>query len=99
MFVVGNFMEAVAHILAVVLRLYMWLIIIRALISWVQPDPRNPIVQFLIRATEPVLAPIRRRLPTAGIGIDFSPMVVILVIYFLQGFLVASLRDLAVTLR
>lgn len=99
MFFVGNFMGAVAHILAVVLRLYIWLIIIRALVSWVQPDPRNPIVQFLIRVTEPVLAPIRRRLPTTGIGIDFSPMIVILTIYFLQGFLVASLRELTWTLR
>lgn len=99
MFIVGNFMEAVAHVLATVLRLYSWLIIIRALVSWVHPDPRNPLVQFLIRATEPVLAPIRRRLPTWGTGIDFSPMVVILAIYFLQGFLVASLRELAWTLR
>lgn len=99
MFIVSNFMEAVAHILATVLRLYMWLIIIRALISWVHPDPRNSIVQFLIRVTEPVLAPIRRRLPGWGTGIDFSPMVVILAIYFLQGFLVASLRELAWTLR
>lgn len=99
MFIIGNFMQAVAHILAIVLRVYMWLIIIRALLSWVQPDPRNPIVQLLIRATEPVLAPIRRRLPTWGTGIDFSPMVVILAIYFLQGFLVASLRELAWNLR
>ena len=99
MFIVSNFMEAVAHILATVLRLYMWLIIIRALISWVQPDPRNPIVQLLTRVTEPVLASIRRRLPTSGTGIDFSPMVVILAIYFLQGVLVASLRELAWTLR
>ena len=99
MFIVSNFMEAVAHILSTVLRLYMWLIIIRALISWVHPDPRNSIVQFLIRVTEPVLAPIRRRLPGWGTGIDFSPMVVILAIYFLQGFLVASLRELAWTLR
>lgn len=99
MFIVSNFMEAVAHILATVLRLYMWLIIIRALVSWVRPDPRNLIVQFLIRATEPVLAPIRRRLPTWGPGIDFSPMVVLLAIYFLQGFLVASLREMAWTLR
>jgi len=99
MFIVGNFMQALAQILAMVLRLYMWLIVIRALVSWVQPDPRNFLVQFLIRATEPVLAPIRRHLPTAGVGIDFSPMVVILAIYFLQAFVVASLRDLAWTLR
>ena len=99
MFIVGNFMGAVAHILAIGLRAYMWLIIIRALISWVQPDPRNPIVQLLLRATEPVLAPIRRRLPSWGVGVGFSPMIVILAIYFLQGFLVTSLRELAWALR
>jgi YggT family protein len=98
-FIVSNFMGAVAQILGIVLRLYMWLIIIRALISWVQPDPRNPIVQLLLRVTEPVLGPIRRRLPSWGVGIDFSPMVVILAIYFLQGFLVASLHELAWALR
>ena len=99
MFVIGNFLMATAGILHTVLRLFMWLIIIRALISWVHPDPRNPIVQFLLRATEPVLAPIRHRLPTWGMGIDFSPMVVILAIYFIQGFVVGSLQQLAWTLR
>ena len=99
MFVASNFLIAVAGVLHTVLRLFMWLIIIRALISWVQPDPRNPIVQFLLRATEPVLAPVRRRLPMWGTGIDFSPMVVILAIYFVQGFLVTSLQQLAWTLR
>ena len=99
MFALGNVIIGIAKVLDIVLNLYMWVLIIRALISWVQPDPRNPIVQFLIRVTEPVLAPIRRRLPTGATGIDFSPMVVILAIYFLQGFLVASLRELAWTLR
>jgi YggT family protein len=99
MFVITNFLTALAGILQTMLRLFMWLIIIRAFLSWMQPDPRNPIVQFLLRATEPVLAPIRRHLPTGGTGIDFSPMVVILAIYFLQGFLVGSLRELAWTLR
>ena len=99
MFVVTNFLMAIAGILHTVLRLFMWLIVIRALISWVNPDPRNGVVQILFRATEPVLDPVRRRLPTWGTGIDFSPMVVILAIYFLQGFLVTSLQQLAWTLR
>ncbi len=77
----------------------MWIIIIRALISWVNPDPWNPVVQFLHRATEPVLAPIRRWLPTWRWGIDFSPLVVILAIYFAQVFLVGSLRELAWRMR
>ena len=99
MFVVGNFLSTLARILNTVLWLYMWLIIIRALLSWVNPDPRNPIVQFCIRATEPVLAPIRSRLPTWGTGLDLSPLVVILAIHFLQRSLVATLSQLAWNLR
>jgi YggT family protein len=99
MFIAGNFLGALAGVLNWVLWAYMWIIIIRALVSWVNPDPWNPIVQFLHRATEPVLAPIRRALPTWRSGIDFSPLVAILAIYFVQGFVVASLRDLAWRLR
>jgi YggT family protein len=94
-YVIGNFMGAVAYILATVLRLYMWAIIIRALLSWISPDPRNAIVQVLVRFTEPVLAPIRRWLPIEGMGLDLSPMVALLAIYFLQAFMVTSLGDLA----
>jgi YggT family protein len=97
MFVFGNLLTAVARLLDFVLWAYIWVIIARALISWVNPDPWNPIVQFLHRATEPVLAPIRRRLPMAGI--DFSPMVAILAIYFLQWFLVPTLYQAAGSLR
>jgi YggT family protein len=68
-------------------------------LSWVNPDPFNPIVRFLYRVTEPVLQPIRRRLPTMQMGLDLSPMVVLLAIYFLKYFLVESLRDLALSLR
>ncbi len=99
MFVVSNFVGAVARILDTLLWLYMWVIIIRALLSWVNPDPWNPIVQFLTRITEPVLAPIRNRLPTWRMGLDLSPLVAILAIVFLQYFVVASLRDLAWSLR
>jgi YggT family protein len=77
-----------------VLWLYMWVIIARALISWVNPDPWNPIVQFLQRVTEPVLYPIRRRMGFA-MGIDLSPIIALLVIVFLQVALVQSLKDLA----
>jgi YggT family protein len=89
MFIVGNFVIAIAKVLAIVLNVYYWLILIRALLSWVNPDPFNPIVQFLYRATEPVLEPIRRLLPP--MGIDFSPLIAFLVILFLQNFLIASL--------
>jgi len=99
MFLVANLIEAFAKILDVVLSLYTWVIIIRALLSWVNPDPYNPIVQFLYRATEPVLRPVRRWIPFRNFGIDLSPIVVILAIMFLQYFLVPSLYQLASTLR
>jgi len=76
------------------LTLYMWIVIARALISWVNPDPRNPIVRFLYNATEPLLYRVRRVIPYMG-GIDFSPLLVIIAIIFLQRFLVGSLDDLA----
>ncbi|MBW1771390.1 MAG: YggT family protein [Deltaproteobacteria bacterium] len=95
MFVVSNFMVAIARILDIGLSLYMWIIIARAVISWVNPDPYNPIVRFLHSATEPVLFRIRRRIPINLGGIDFSPILVILVIIFLQAFLVQSLIQLA----
>jgi len=95
MFVLGNFIIALAKILDIALTLYMWIIIGRALISWVNPDPYNQIVVFLYRVTEPVLSPIRRRLPMSNVGIDFSPVIVILIILFLQYFLVKTLIELA----
>ena len=94
MFVASNVLQAIAVIVDYVLWLYMWVIIARALISWVNPDPWNPIVQFLQRVTEPVLYPIRRRIGFA-MGIDLSPIIALLVIVFLQVALVQSLKDLA----
>jgi YggT family protein len=73
----------------------MYIIIVRALISWVNPDPYNPIVQFLMRSTEPVLRPVRRLIPMGRIGIDFSPLIVLFAIIFLRQALVASLHQLA----
>lgn len=96
MFIFGNLIIAIAKILDMALTIYMWIIIFRAIISWVNPDPYNPIVRFLYRATEPVLTPIRRLIPIGNVGIDFSPIVVILVIYFLKLFVVTSLLQLAV---
>ena len=98
MFVVSNFLVAIAKILDIGLTLFMWIIIARAVISWVNPDPYNPIVKFLNSATEPVLYPIRRRLPIYFGGIDFSPILVILAIIFIQSFLVQSLAQLATRL-
>ena len=99
MFVASNFILAAARLLELVLWAYFWILIARAVLSWVNPDPYNPIVRFLYRVTEPVLRPIRRRLPTVAMGLDLSPMVLMLAIYFLESFLVGSLRDLALSLR
>ena len=93
MYVLGNFFEATAQVLHLILMLYMWIIIIRALLSWVNPDPYNPIVQFLYSITEPVLNKVRQMLPMTSLGIDFAPIAVLLAIFFLQNFLVASLLD------
>lgn len=98
MFILSNLLYAVAGALDMVLTLYLFIVIARALISWVNPDPRNPIVRFLYNATEPLLYRVRRVLPDVG-GIDFSPLVVIVGIYFLQGFLVVSLKDVALRMR
>jgi YggT family protein len=98
MFVMGNVLLGVATVLDYALWFYMWIIIARALISWVNPDPWNPIVQFLDRATEPVLSPIRRTLGWR-MGIDLSPLIAIVAITFLQIAVVQSLKDLAVRLN
>ena len=99
MFILGNFLSATAKILEIVLQLYMWIIIIRALLSWVNPDPYNPIVQFINSITEPVLYRVRQLIPMSGMGIDFSPIIVILAIIFLQTFLVNSIGMLAMELQ
>ncbi|MGE5280339.1 MAG: YggT family protein [Deltaproteobacteria bacterium] len=100
MFVAGNFVSAVAQVLDLVLNVLSWLIIIRALLSWVNPDPLNPIVQLLQRVTEPVLYPLRKALPfTWRLGFDLSPLLAILGIYFLRLFLVQSLYELSLRLR
>ncbi len=95
MFVFTNFLSAVAEIVDYVLTLYMYIIIARALISWVNPDPYNSIVQFLNRITEPVLNPLRKLIPAYKLGLDLSPMIAILVIMFLKRFLVGTLIQMA----
>ncbi len=99
MFIAGNLLQAIATILDTILWIYMWVIIIRALISWVNPDPWNPIVQFLDRVTEPVLYQIRCRIGIGGLGFDFSPIIAILIIMFLQIAIVGSLKDLAIRMH
>jgi YggT family protein len=95
MFVLSNFVVALARIVDIALTLYMWIIIFRAVISWVNADPHNKIVIFLYRVTEPVLRPVRRIIPLRNVGIDLSPIIVILIILFLQYFLVETIIQLA----
>lgn len=99
MFILANFLYALANVLNMVLSLYMWIVIIRAVVSWVSPDPYNPIVRFLSAATDPLLYRVRRALPVSFGGIDFSPIILIIAIVFLQSFFVQSLRDLSMSLR
>ncbi|TAN64141.1 YggT family protein [bacterium] len=96
--VAGNLLNAIAIILGYILEIYMWIIIGRAIISWVNPDPYNPIVRFLYQATEPVLYRIRRVLPDLG-GLDLSPMVVIIAIIFIKKFLIATLIEAAFRIK
>jgi YggT family protein len=95
MFAFGNLIEALAYILNMALTIYMWVIIARALLTWVNPDPYNPIVRFLYNVTEPVLGWVRGRVPVVFGGLDLSPLLVLLGIVFLQRFLVVTLYDLA----
>lgn len=99
MFVVANLLQGFAVVLNMLLKLYMWVMIARVVISWVNADPYNPIVRAIVSVTEPVLYRIRRVVPAYGGGIDFSPIIVFVGIYFLQIFLVQSLTDLAFRLR
>jgi YggT family protein len=95
MYVIGYFVSALATVLHYALYFYMWIIIARAVLSWVSPDPYNPIVRFITGVTEPVMYRVRSKLPVSFGGIDFSPILVIFIIYFLDMFVVNSLRTFA----
>ena len=98
MFILGNFIVAIAQIIGVILTILTWIIIIRALISWVNPDPYNPIVQFLYRVTEPILMPIRRILPAMG-GFDLSPIVALVGIMFIRSYVVRTLIEFGMRIK
>ncbi len=98
MIVLGNFIAAIAKLLSFVLEAYIWMVIARAVISWVNADPYNPIVRFLVQVTEPVLYRIRKILPPMG-GFDLSPMVLIMGVIFLKSFLVPTLYQIAASFQ
>jgi YggT family protein len=91
----STFIHAIATLLDQVIGLYIWVVIIAALISWVRPDPYNPIVQILVRLTEPVYAYMRRYIPTNIAGIDVAPIILILVLNFAKLFFINLLFQMA----
>lgn len=99
MFVFGNLLLAIANILDIVLSVYMWIVIIAAVMSWVNPDPYNPIVRFLHSVTQPVFRPIRKIIGMRLGPIDISPLIVILAIIFTRKFLISSLIELGYKLK
>ncbi|MEK6673023.1 MAG: YggT family protein [Nitrospirota bacterium] len=99
MFIFGNFIIAIANILDIILDIYKWIIIIAAVISWMNPDPYNPVVRFLYAITEPALRPIRRIIGFRLGPVDISPIIVILAIIFIQRFLIGSLIELAYKMK
>jgi len=98
MFILANFIMAVAKLINFVFDAYIIIIFARAVISWVNADPYNPIVRFLIQATDPLLSRIRRYVPVFG-GLDLSPMILILALIFLQNLIVPTLQQIAFNLR
>ena len=93
--VLSTFIQALAQILSMVINIYIWVVIIAALISWVRPDPYNPIVQIIYKLTEPLYAKIRRVIPTIIGGVDLTPILVILALKFIDLFVVQLLFSLA----
>jgi len=99
MLVLGNLLITVAEIVNMLLNIYYWVVIIAALISWVNPDPYNPVVKFLRAVTEPVLRPIRRLIGHRLGPIDISPIIVLLGILFIQKFLVRSIIEIGSNIK
>ncbi len=99
MFVLGNLFGALATVINIVLNTLLFIILVNAILSWVRPDPYNPIVSFLDRVSDMVCDPVRRLFPTQVSGIDFAPFIAMLAIVLLQQFLVRSLNDIAVRMR
>jgi len=96
MIVANNFLFALATVIGYALELYIWIVIIRSLLTWVNPDPRNPVVQFLASAVDPVTRRMRRAMPFLRMGMmDISPLILIFVLFFLKIFVVRTLIQLS----
>ncbi len=99
MFILSNLLDGISTVINYALTIFMYLVIARAVLSWVNPDPYNPIVRFIYKTTEPTLSFIRSKVPSTFGGMDFAPIIVFLVVIFLQTFLVNSLRQMATLLH
>ena len=100
MFIIANFVSAVARVADIAVNIFIWLIVIRAIVSWISVDPFNPIVQFLHKSTDPVLVPIRKLLPfSLKWSVDITPVIAVLALIFAQSFVIGSLYDIATRLR
>lgn len=97
MFVLGNFFVALGYVVQGALGIYMWIVIARVIVSWVNADPYNQIVMIIKSVTDPVMIPVQRRMPPLG-GLDFSPIVVLLAITFMQVFIGNSLVQIGYSL-
>lgn len=97
----GTFVIATAKVISMIINLYTFIILGAVIISWVQPDPYNPIVRFLHSATEPVFARVRKLLPAAlfKTGMDFTPIIVLIALVFIETLLVGTLMDIGAQLR
>ena len=98
MYIIGYLLMAIAKVLDVVMNIFLFIVIARAVLSWVSPDPFNPIVRFINNITEPILYPIRTRLPVHFGGIDLSPIIVFLGIIFIRTFVVNTLMQMSASL-
>lgn len=99
MFVFGNLFSTIAHILDILLEVYMWVVIVRAILSWINPNPYNPLVRIIYGLVDPVTYRISRFFPTRIGMIDIAPFLLLLIIIFLQKFIVRTLFDLAIRMR
>ncbi len=99
MFVFGNLFSGIAYILDMLLNLYFWIIFARAILSWIRPDPYNPIVRIICRLVDPVTYRISRIIPTRIGMIDVAPFILMLAIIFAQTFIVATLFDFGMRMK
>jgi len=96
-FVYTNLIITVAQLLQTILQLYLYVVIASAILSWVEPNPYNPIVRFIHSITEPVFDWVREHIPVFFGGIDFSPMIVIFGIWFIQSYLIPTVARIAIS--